>query len=81
MLEGKHGEGKKTVMKIVYEMGKMYGANRLLPINSAHMDGVCYTTIWDAGLEFVEYLASIGTRFRYLPPQILQLVILNNGRN
>lgn len=62
MLEGKHGEGKKICMKIVYEMGKMYGANRLLPINSAHMDGVCYTTIWDAGLEFVEYLASIGTK-------------------
>ena len=62
MLAGEHGEGKRVCMKIVHEMGKMYGAKRFLPVNSAHMDGVCYTTIWDAGLDFVEYLASVGTK-------------------
>lgn len=62
MLNGKEGEGKQACMKVVYEMGNLYGADRLLPIQHAHMDGVCYTTIWDAGLEFVEYLASVGTK-------------------
>ena len=62
MLEGKEGEGKKIAMRIVTQMGKLYGAERLLPVHSAHMDGCCYTTVWDAGLEFVEYLVRIGTR-------------------
>lgn len=62
MLEGKEGEGKKIAMRIVARMGELYGAKRLLPVHSAHMDGCCYTTIWDAGLDFVEYLVKIGTK-------------------
>lgn len=62
LLEGRRGTGKQICMKIVCEMGKMYGAKRLLPIHGAHMDSCNYGTIWDAGLDFVEHLAALGTK-------------------
>lgn len=61
ILDGSAGEGKKIAMRIVVQMGHLYGAKQLLPIHSAHIDGCCYTTIWDAGLDLVEYLVKIGT--------------------
>lgn len=61
ILDGCAGEGKKMAMRIVVQMGNLYSAKQLLPIHSAHIDGCCYTTIWDAGLDLVEYLVKIGT--------------------
>ena len=62
LLSGGHGEGVRLAMEVLVKMGELYGARRLLPVKSAHIDAAAYTTIWDAGTEFVEYLADHGAR-------------------
>jgi len=56
------GEGLRTAMEIAVKMGELYGARRLLPVKNAHIDAASYTTIWDAGTEFIEYLVSNGAK-------------------
>ena len=60
VLEGDAGEGMRLAMQIVVKLGERYGAERLLPIKGAHIDAAAYTTIWDAGIDFLEYLAEHG---------------------
>ncbi len=60
MLEGRCGEGIRTAMEIVVRIGELYGAEYLLPVTRAHIDAAAYTTIWEAGSDFVEYLAANG---------------------
>ena len=60
MRNGSCGEGIRTAMEIVVRMGELYGAQKLLPVSRAHIDAAAYTTIWEAGSDFVEYLAEHG---------------------
>jgi predicted aconitase len=62
MLNGGHGEGKKFAMEIIAQVGELYGADHLLPITKAHIDTAAYTTICDAGVDFVKYFADQGVR-------------------
>ncbi len=62
MLDGVHGKGVQLAMEIVTKMGELYGADHLIPVRNAHIDAAAYTTIWDAGTEFLEYLADNGAR-------------------
>lgn len=62
MLDGRHGETVQMAMEIIVKMGKLYHAKRLLPIKNAHIDSAAYTTIWDSGTKFLEYLAEHGAR-------------------
>lgn len=62
MLEGRHGEGLQTAIEILVKMGGLYGAERFLPVKNAHIDAAAFTTIWDAGTEFVEYLVEKGAK-------------------
>jgi predicted aconitase len=62
MLNGRYGEGKKFAMEIIAQMGKLYGADHLLPITKAHIDTAAYTTICDAGADFVKYFADQGIK-------------------
>lgn len=41
-------------MRILVKLGDLYGATRLIPIESAHISGVSYKTIGDAPTEFLE---------------------------
>jgi predicted aconitase len=60
--EGRAGEGTRFALGLVVRMGELFGADRLLPVSQAHIDACLYTN--DAGLEFAERLASLGTRVR-----------------
>ena len=62
MLNGEHGEGKKFAMEIIAQVGELYGADHLLPITKAHIDTAAYTTICDAGVDFVKYFADQGIK-------------------
>lgn len=57
MLNGKYGEGYQLAMEVLIQMGELYGAKRFIPVRNAHIDAAAYTTIWDAGTEFLEFLA------------------------
>lgn len=53
MYDGEHGEGKAECMEILVSLGKIYDAEKMIPITSAQVSGVSYKTIGDAGLDFV----------------------------
>ena len=41
---------------------ELYDAKRFIPVKNAHIDAAAYTTIWDAGTEFIEYLVDNGAK-------------------
>lgn len=62
-LDGKHGETLATAYRILVAIGKATGADRLIPVEWAHLSGVNYNTIGDAGEEFLSHLSK-DARFR-----------------
>lgn len=57
ILEGVEGKGKQKAMKILTALGEIYNADKMVKITSAHVSGVSYKTIGDAGLEFLNDFA------------------------
>ena len=53
ILGGEYGENMRKGMEILLAIGKIYNADRLIPITSAQVSGVSYYNIGDAGLEFL----------------------------
>jgi len=63
-LEGKNGKSPKMAMEVLVELAKSYGANKLIDIKQAHIDGCLFSTTGEAGLEFAEKLATGGGKVR-----------------
>jgi predicted aconitase len=59
-LDGSHGEAASLAMRIVVEMAGVMGADRLIDITSAHVDGCLYHG--RAGLDFAQRLVAGGGR-------------------
>lgn len=57
---GRDGEGAAVALRLVAETGKLLGADRLVPVASAHIDGCLYHG--DSGTEFAEFLVAKGAR-------------------
>jgi predicted aconitase len=57
---GDHGEAAALAMRILVETAGVMGAERLIDVASAHVDGCLYHGL--AGLEFAERLVSGGAR-------------------
>lgn len=62
MLDGERGEANAKAMGILDAIGKIYGADRLIPVTMSQVAGVSYKTIGDAGLEFLEDFANKGAK-------------------
>jgi len=62
MLNGELGEAKQTAMEILVALGRIYNAEKMIPIKSAQVAGVSYKTIGDAGLEYLETMAGKGAK-------------------
>lgn len=73
---GRRGEGVATAARIVAEAARLLGAERLVPIVSAHIDGCLYHG--PAGLRFAETLVERGARVSV--PTTLNVGALNLGR-
>lgn len=56
-LDGKQGETLAMAYRILLAIGKATGADRLIPVEWAHLSGVNYNTIGDAGEEFLSHLS------------------------
>jgi len=54
--KGESGATKQKAMEILVALGEIYGADSLVPIESAQIAGVSYKTIGDAGLEWISDL-------------------------
>jgi len=62
LLAGEGGEAVRRAMQIVVTLGRIYDAERLLPVESVQVAGVSYRNLGDAGLEFLRDWAAQGAR-------------------
>ena len=58
MYNGEYGDTVRKSMEILIALGDIYEAEHLVDISSAQISGVSYKTIGDAGLEYLEDLAT-----------------------
>ena len=63
-LAGDAGPAVKRAMEIVVALGRIYGAEYLVPVESVQISGVSYRNIGDAGLDFLRRWADEGARVR-----------------
>ena len=56
-LAGKHGETLALAYRVLVAIGEATGADKLIPVEWAHLSGVNYNTIGDAGEEFLSHLS------------------------
>ncbi|MGC9469192.1 MAG: aconitase X [Anaerolineae bacterium] len=63
-LEGAEGPAMRRAMEIVLALGRIYGAERLIPVESVQISGVSYRNIGDAGLEFLRRWTDEGAYVR-----------------
>ncbi len=63
-LAGESGEVMQMAYRILVATGKATDADRLVPVQWAHLSGVNYNTIGDAGEEFLKSLSHKGARVR-----------------
>ncbi len=66
ILDGEFGETRQKMMEILTTLGKVFGAERLIPIQSAQVSGASYKTIGEWGLRWLESLQA-----RVVVPTIL----------
>ncbi len=64
MLDGAMGDAARESMEILVALGKIYGAQKMIPVTSAQVAGVSYKTIGQAGLEYLADLAAKGAKTR-----------------
>ncbi|MEW6748710.1 MAG: aconitase X catalytic domain-containing protein [Candidatus Micrarchaeota archaeon] len=64
MFDGEMGEAARQSMEILVALGKIYGAERMIPVSSVQVSGVSYKTIGQAGLEYLADLAARGARVK-----------------
>ncbi len=62
VLAGEEGESSRKAMELVVALGKIYGAEDLIDITSAHLSGASYKTIGDGGLKYLEDVVKGGAR-------------------
>jgi len=60
MMEGKEGRATQKCMQILAAIGNIYGAERMVEVSSVQVSGVSYKNLGDAGIEFLNELASDG---------------------
>ncbi|MBO7387956.1 MAG: DUF521 domain-containing protein, partial [Methanomicrobium sp.] len=56
ILAGEYGETRQKMMEILVALGKVFGAESLVPITSAQISGASYKTIGKWGLEWLSNL-------------------------
>ena len=62
ILDGEYGEGTQKAMELVVALGKIYKAENLVDISSAHLSGASYKTIGDGGLKYLEDMVKGGAK-------------------
>lgn len=64
MFDGEYSKACHQSMEILVALGKIYGAERLIPVTNAQIAGVSYKTIGDAGLEYLQEMVKNGAKVR-----------------
>ncbi len=64
LLSGQAGPAVQRAMQIIVTLGRIYEADRLVPVGSVQVAGVSYRNLGDAGLEFLRDWAAQGAAVR-----------------
>lgn len=78
ILDGERGESAQKAMELVVALGKIYGADGLVDITSAHLSGASYKTIGDGGLLYLEDMVKGGAKVRV--PSTLNPIGMDRSR-
>ncbi|MCK9322695.1 MAG: aconitase X catalytic domain-containing protein [Candidatus Methanomethylophilaceae archaeon] len=62
IFNGEQGEGAQKAMELVVALGKIYEAQDLIDITSAHLSGASYKTIGDGGLKYLDDMVKSGAK-------------------
>lgn len=79
MLGGESGQPVKMAMDIVVAIGEIYGAERLIPVKTAHIAGLSLKSHGIAGMEWVEDIAKSGAKVRV--PTTLNVIGVDRSRD
>lgn len=63
MLDGAYGKSVQKSMQILTSLGDIYGAERMIPIQSVHMPGSSIVVAGEAATSFVEEMGDCDTHF------------------
>ncbi len=66
MLAGQRGPAARKAMEILATLGRIYGAERMVPVTSVQIAGVSYDNLGEAGLSFLQEMADGGGKARVL---------------
>jgi len=79
-LAGDAGPATRRALEIVVTLARIYGAERLIPVESVQISGVSYRNLGDAGVEFLRHWVEEGARVRVpttLNPAAMDMVDWN----
>ena len=79
MLDGESGQPVKMAMDIVVAIGEIYGAEKLIPIKTAHIAGLSLKSHGIAGMEWVEDIAKSGAKV--CVPTTLNVIGVDRSRD
>jgi len=66
MLAGAQGPATQKAMEILFALGKIYRAEKLIPVTSVQISGVSYANLGEAGLGWLADMADGGGRSKVL---------------
>lgn len=64
MLDGEEGLAVRKSMELLVALGNVFGSEKLVPVESAHISGVSYKNLGEAGTEWLEEQAAMGAKCR-----------------
>jgi len=64
MLDGDAGASVRRAMQLLVALGEAYGADRMVEVSSVHLAGPNVAILDNEPIDYVEEMASDGTRFR-----------------
>jgi len=65
-LNGENGPVLERMFRLLVRLGDIYGADKMIPVGSVQVAGVSYKSIGDPGTEFLEDMASKGSKVKVL---------------
>src|SRR5512133_1398632 len=75
ILAGEQGETRQRMLELLVALGKVFGAERLVPIASAQVSGASYKTIGEYGLQWLNTLDA-----KAVVPAVLNPIGMPRGR-
>lgn len=79
ILDGAEGPTYRMAMEMLVGLGKIYGAEKLIPIRSAHVAGLSLRSHGVAGMEWIEETAAAGARVKV--PTTLNVIGVDRSRD